>query len=266
MNSTAALPPETEVFYRESMRTLVEAGIPFMVGGAYAFGVFTGISRHTKDLDIFLRPADVERALDRFRADGFEAELTFPHWLAKVYCGDDCLDLIFRAGNGLCEVDDSWFDRAREEDVLGERAFLTPPEEMLWMKAYIMERERFDGADVAHLIHSCAERLDWAHLVRRFGNHWRVLLSHLVLFGFIYPSERNRVPSSLMSDLLQRTQEELSSTSNDRVCRGTLISRAQYLPDVHERGYRDGRLTSGSHMTPADIENWTAAIDGKDRP
>ena len=69
-----------------------------------------------------------------------------------------------------------------------------------------------------------------------------------------------------MSDLLQRTQEELSATSSDRVCRGTLISRAQYLPDVHERGYRDGRLTFGSHMTQADIESWTAAIEDKDRP
>jgi hypothetical protein len=51
-SSATALPPETEVFYRKSMRTLAEAGIPFMVGGAYAFGVFTGISRHTKDLDV----------------------------------------------------------------------------------------------------------------------------------------------------------------------------------------------------------------------
>ena len=260
------LPPETAVFYRESMRTLVEGNIPFMVGGAYAFGVFTGIARHTKDLDVFLRPADVERALDGFRVEGYEPELTFPHWLAKVYCGEDCLDLIFRAGNGLCEVDDSWFERAREEEVLGERAFLTPPEEMIWMKAYIMERERFDGADVAHLIHSCAEHLDWAHLLRRFGSHWRVLLSHLVLFGFIYPSERNRIPSSLMSDLLQRAQEEVGRPAGERVCRGTLISRAQYLPDVQENGYTDGRLGSASHMTAADIASWTDAIDEKDRP
>ena len=268
MSKTEAttLPPETAAFYRSSMRTLEEAKIPFMVGGAYAFGVFTGISRHTKDLDLFLRPADVERALETFRVEGFEAELTFPHWLAKVDCGEDCLDLIFRAGNGLCEVDDSWFERAREQDVLGERAHLTPPEEMIWMKAYIMERERFDGADVAHLIHSCAERLDWAHLLRRFGSHWRVLLSHLVLFGFIYPSERNRVPESLMSDLLQRAQEELSASPGERVCRGTLISRAQYLPDVTDGGYRDGRLTSASHMTAADIASWTAAIEDKDRP
>ena len=260
------LPEETERFYRESIRTLQEAQVPFLVGGAYAFAVYTGIARHTKDLDIFLRPTDIERALDCFRREGFEAERTFPHWLAKAYCGEDCIDLIYRAGNGLCEVDDSWFERARHQEVLGETAALCAPEDILSMKAYIMERERFDGADVAHLIRSCAERLDWAHLLRSFGNDWRVLLSHLVLFGFIYPSERNRIPSSVMSDLLQRAQEEISSNSSDRVCRGTLLSRAQYLPDIQQGAYRDGRLTSRSHMTAEDIDNWTAAIDPHDRP
>ncbi|MBA2744498.1 MAG: hypothetical protein H0U43_09390, partial [Chthoniobacterales bacterium] len=88
-----------------------------------------------------------------FREDGFEAELTFPHWLAKAKCGDDCIDLIFRAGNGVCEVDDTWFERARREEVLGLSAALCAPEEIIWIKAYIMERERFDGADVAHLLH-----------------------------------------------------------------------------------------------------------------
>ncbi len=151
-------------------------------------------------------------------------------------------------------------ERARLEEVLGLSCALCAPEEIIWMKAYIMERERFDGADVAHLIQSCAERLDWLHLVRRFESYWRVLLAHLVLFGFVYPSERNRIPSSVMSDLLQRAQEELSSTPDDRVCRGTLLSRAQYLSDVQERGYRDARLHARSHINAADIAHWTAAI------
>jgi hypothetical protein len=143
---------------------------------------------------------------------------------------------------------------------------VTAPEETIWLKCYIMERERFDGADVAHLIHSCAERLDWSLLVRRFNSDWRVLLSHLVLFGFIYPSERNRIPASIMSDLLQRTQEELNSAPSERICRGTLLSRAQYLPDVQQRGYRDARLEPRSHMTPEDVAHWTAAIDDAVRP
>ena len=265
MTDPTALPPQTEEFYRHTIARLREADIPFMVGGAYAFSVYTGITRHTKDLDFFLRPADVERALDRFRGDRFTAEVTFPHWLAKVKCGEDCLDLIFRAGNGLCEVDDSWFERARENEVVGCRALLTAPEEMLWMKAYIMERERFDGADVAHIIQSCAEKLDWQHLVRRFDQHWRILLSHLVLFGFIYPAERNRIPTSVMSELLQWAQEETAAhPPSDRVCRGTLLSRGQYLADVQERGYHDGRLSPGSHMTRDDIAAWTAAIESSD--
>jgi hypothetical protein len=258
---TAELDAPTADFYRNSILSLQEAGIPFLVGGAYAFSVYTGISRHTKDFDIFLRPADVERALGNFRSDGFSVERTFPHWLAKAKCGDDFIDLIYRAGNGVCEVDDVWFERARDEQVFGVPVAVTAPEEMIWMKAYIMERERYDGADVAHLIHGCAEHIDWGHLVRRFNSHWRVLLAHLLLFGFIYPSQRDRIPNSVMSDLLQRTQEELSVTSSDRLCRGTLLSRAQYLFDLEEHGYRDARLEPHSHMSAADVARWTAAIE-----
>lgn len=251
----------TREFYQNSIRSLQEAKIPFLVGGAYAFSVYTGISRHTKDFDIFLRPRDIDRAIEHFRSDGFEAERTFPHWLAKAKCGSDCIDLIYRAGNGMCEVDDAWFERARHEEVFGIPVELCAPEEMIWMKAYIMERERFDGADVAHLILGCAEHMDWAYLLRRFGNDWRVLLAHLILFGFSYPSERHRIPKSVIGDLLQRTQEELNVTVSDRVCRGTLLSRAQYLSDVQENGYRDARLDAQSHMTAADIASWTAAIE-----
>jgi hypothetical protein len=265
--ATQPKPTSSEEFYRDTMRILQEAEVPYLVGGAYALGAYTGISRDTKDLDFFLRPSDVERALEAFRSQGYHAEMTFPHWLAKVKYSGDCLDLIFRSGNGICEVDDSWFKRARDEEVLGQPVKVTAPEETIWLKCYIMERERFDGADVAHLIHASAERLDWPHLVRRFNSCWRVLLSHLVLFGFIYPSERNRIPASVMSDLLQRAQEEIGiKAPSERVCRGTLLSRAQYLPDVLERGYRDARLEPRSHMTATDIESWTAAIDDSIRP
>ena len=53
-----------------------------------------------------------------------------------------------------------------------------------------MERERYDGADIAHLLRARADQLAWRRLLRRFGPHWRVLLGHLVLFGFVYPGER----------------------------------------------------------------------------
>src|SRR4051812_47394458 len=140
------IPAEAAEFYRAGIRLLKEAGIPFLVGGARAFCCHTGINRHTKDFDILLRPADIDRALDVARAAGFPAELTFPHWLGKIRQGDEFIDLIFRAGNGLLPVDDSWLARGREHTILGVRVAVCPPEEMILPKAFVAERERYDGA------------------------------------------------------------------------------------------------------------------------
>ena len=43
-------------------------------------------------------------------------------------------------------------------ELLGVPVKHCAPEEMIWMKAYIMERERFDGADIAHILRCCAAR------------------------------------------------------------------------------------------------------------
>ena len=126
------------------------------------------------------------------------------------------------------------------------------------MKAYIMERERYDGADLAHLLLNCAERIDWPHLIQRFGPDWRVLLSHLVLFGFIYPSERTRIPSAVLDELIDKIRAEERSAASERVCQGTLLSRGQYLHDVREEGFRDARLDERCRMTKAEMEEWTA--------
>ena len=98
--------------------------------------------------------------------------------------------------------------------------------------------------------------------MRRFGAHWRILLSHLVLFGFIYPGERSLVPSSLIKELMNRVQAELDVPTRDsKVCQGTLLSRAQYLVDIDEWGYEDARLTPRGSMTAEQVSAWTSGID-----
>ncbi len=100
---------------------------------------------------------------------GYRSELYFSHWLGKAFHGTDFVDIIFSSGNGACPVDDKWFARAVVGKVLGRDVRLIPVEEMIWQKAYIMERERFDGADVNHLLRACGAKLDWDHLIKRFG-------------------------------------------------------------------------------------------------
>jgi hypothetical protein len=139
---------------------------------------------------------------------------------------------------------------------------IAPVEELLWQKAYVMERERYDGADVAHILRTCAESLDWERVIQRFDPHWQLLLSYLVLFGFIYPSERHRIPARVMTELHNRLQQEMNSPpSEDRVCRGTLTSRAQYLLDIGRYGYEDARLVPRGNMSPEDAVYWTWAIE-----
>jgi hypothetical protein len=138
--------------------------------------------------------------------------------------------------------------------VLGRTVRLCPAEEILWSKAFVQERERYDGADVLHLLRARAEHLDWDRLVRRFAENWRVLLSYLVLFGFVYPGERERIPAPVIDGLLHRLGETDTPADGDRLCRGTLLSRLQYLTDVRRFGYRDARP-----IDPADLASWTAA-------
>jgi hypothetical protein len=249
-------------FYGAALDLLRRADLPFLVGGAYAFACYTGIARDTKDLDLFVRPADATRVLDVFADAGYRTERPFPHWLGKVHAGDEVVDIIHSSGNGIAEVDDAWFGHAIPGEVLGRPVHLSPAEEMIWSKSFIMERERFDGADVAHVLRARGPCLDWRRLVRRFGPHWRVLLGHLVLFGFVYPGERDRIPAYVLHELLCRLAKETGGPAPaTRVCAGTLLSRAQYLVDVEQWGYRDVRRAHGT-MSDEDIASWTAAIDG----
>jgi hypothetical protein len=255
----AVLSQQSIRFYRHALAILRGADVPHLVGGAYAYARYTGIERHTKDFDVFIRRDDFSRAEWAFKKAGYRTELTFPHWLGKAWKGEDFVDLIYSAGNGVAEVDELWFEHAVEEQVFGVDVQLIPAEEMIWSKGLIMERERFDGADVAHVIRSVGDRLDWQRLLERFGKHWRALYAHVVLFGFVYPGDREKVPSWVIEELTGRMRAE-TANADGKVCNGTILSRQQYLKDINEWGYEDARLVDGV-MSEEDIERWTAGIE-----
>jgi hypothetical protein len=255
------LEPEAREFYCQTLSVLEKANLDVLIGGAYAFARYTGIERHTKDLDVFVKASAFEPTLAALRQAGYHSDVPFPHWLGKAHCGEYFVDVIYSSGNGIARVDDEWFEHASIDRVFDLPVRLCPPEEMMWSKALIQERERFDGGDVAHLLLARADTLDWQRLLRRFGPNWRVLMSHLVLFGFIYPSDRHRIPAWVMQDLMRRLETSLSApVVQDRVCHGTLLSRQQYLVDVERWGYRDARALPDNPMTDGEIENWTAGI------
>ncbi len=247
--------------YYDAVKTIDKTKIPFLIGGNYAFSHYTGIVRQTKDFDIFVRPQDCQNVLQALSDAGYETEITFPHWLGKAFHGDYFIDIIFGSGNGITFVDDEWFENASLGEFMDIPIKMCPPEELIWMKSFVMERECYHGADVIHLLHACTRELDWSRLLSHFGLHWRILLSYLVLFGFVYPCERSQLPTAIMNELLSRMQAELTSfPSFERICQGTLLSREQYLVDIECWHYQDARLQPEGLMSIEDVSRWTNVI------
>lgn len=255
------LDAETRDFYLRALDVLDEAGVSYCVAGAYALAAHAGIVRHTKDLDVFLRRDELPVAVAALEHAGCRVEETHPHWLVKAFAPppvDAFIDLIFRAASGIWEVDDEWVSHTRPGVVIGRTTPLIAPEELIWSKAMVMERNRFDGADIAHVLHASGNSINWERLIRRAAGHEGILLGHLAFYRYIYPCEADRVPIEVMEELL-RSMRDQAAPAGKRVCRGTLLSWEQYLPDIKERGLTDGRLTPWGKLTPAEIATWTAA-------
>jgi hypothetical protein len=231
---------DVEAFFATALAALRRRDVPFMVGGAYAMREYAGIVRDTKDLDVFCSPKDTRRILNVLDALGCRTEMTHPTWLAKAVSGGAVLDVIFSSGNGRCRVDEIWHRHAREATMLGVPVKVIPPEEMIWSKAYVQDRFRFDGADVAHLILRQGSSLDWRRLLDRMGPDWEVLFAHLITFHFVYPDERAAVPAWVMRELGGRLQgQPAEHAAPAPVCRGRMLTPHDYEIDVTEWGYQD---------------------------
>src|SRR5207247_9636759 len=96
-------------FYRQVMQDLNKGQIPFLVGGAQILERYTGISRDVKDVDLYLRPRQVQSALEVLSIAGDRTEICYPHWLAKAYERALFVDVTCGWGNGIVAINDARF-------------------------------------------------------------------------------------------------------------------------------------------------------------
>jgi hypothetical protein len=227
-------------FYKTALQLLEECGARYLLGGAFAIFHHTSIYRDTKDLDVFCPISEYPKILKYFASKGYRTELTDIRWLAKVFNGEYYLDIIFDTVNNICRVDDEWFEHADQADFLGFNIKILSPEDLVWCKIYVQNRERFDGADINHLLLKRGKDLDWKRLAAKMDRHWHLLLSQLISFQFVYPSEfRDIIPKWLFDDLLSRAAEQYELPAPlEKVCRGPVIDQSQYEIDVREWGYK----------------------------
>jgi hypothetical protein len=231
---------EAHAFYREALELLEESGASFMLGGAFAMFHYTGIYRDTKDLDVFCKSTEYPKILKFFGSKGYRTELTDARWLAKVFKGEYFIDIIFDTVNNICRVDDTWYENSTPAEFVGKQVKMIPAEELIWCKLYVQNRERFDGADVNHIMLKWGKKLDWNRLLFRMDQHWHILLSQILMFQFVYPSDYQQiVPRWLFDELMSRAHEQYDIPSSvEKVCRGPVIDQTQYATDIKEWDYK----------------------------
>lgn len=231
---------KAQLFYQEALQLLNECGVNYMLGGGFAMFHYTRIYRDTKDLDVFCRSSDYPKILKFFADKGFKTELHDVRWIAKIHKDEQYIDVIYDTVNNICTVDDSWFEHAQAGEFAGLPVKFISAEELVWCKCYVQNRERYDGADINHILLKYGKQMDWGRLLSRIDRHWHLLLSHILMFQFVYPSDYHEiVPRWLFDELIARAQEQYDlPPSMEKVCRGPIVDNTQYSVDVKEWEYK----------------------------
>ncbi|HTM38108.1 MAG TPA: nucleotidyltransferase [Terriglobales bacterium] len=233
------LPPEASTLYREVLEAMNQHELPYAVAGAFALQKYTGISRITKDLDLFMKASDIPAALEYLKQLGFRCETPDPVWLSKAHRGDYFVDLISGMSNAVIVVDDSWMKRTLPAMIAGVPSRIISVEDLLGSKLFVVRRERFDGADIAHIIYRTRGQLNWDRVLKLAGEHWEMVLWALVLFRYVYPAQTHYVPLPLWRDLLGRFMHAIEHPNPDASFRGSLVDDNMFSIDMKDWGLPD---------------------------
>lgn len=232
-------PAEQEALFREVLQLMNDKQVPYAVSGAFALHRHTGIWRNTKDLDLFLTAENAKRALEVLKEDGFQTEVVDPVWLSKAWRDGFFVDLITGMSNGIITVEDSWIEGSARAKVTGVQTRVLAAEELIASKMFVLFRERYDGADIAHVIHGTRGQLDWDRLLHLAGDHWELLFYAMVLFKYVYPGKTDFIPKKIWESMLERTRQEIENPDPKAQFRGSLLDERMFAIDVAEWGMND---------------------------
>lgn len=180
--------------YAIALAALRAAGIPHLVGGGLAVQHY-GRRRATKDLDVFIRPADAERALHALAAAGFTVMDTDQAWLKKAVRPDVLIDLIL-VSMGSIKLTDQEIARGVQIELEGVPMRIFKAEDMLLRKIYVIRDEGPDWMDAFSILETMGCRLDWTLLERPE-------LDPRPLAGFLLVADA-RVPGVIPGQVLAR--------------------------------------------------------------
>jgi len=184
--------------YRAVLLNAKARSIPFALAGAFATATHTGVWRDTNDMDLYVLPEHHEEMQRLAEGLGLrDIYDQFPYdrdWTYRATDGQTIVECMWRMKNHRADVDLGWLTGWGEIAIRGIRMFVTPPEEMMWAKLYVLHRLRSDWPDVLTYIYHCGRGLEWQHLFDRLGPDVPLMGGALSVFSWLSPNRAASFP------------------------------------------------------------------------
>src|SRR2546421_7898577 len=143
---------------RKAGAALRDADVPYALGGGLAAWARGGPETE-HDVDLLVKPEDVERASTALAEAGFRTERPLEDWLLKAYDGDVLVDLIFNPASG--PIDDELLARAETLEVLALPMPVAALEDVMVTKLLALTEQEPDFGGCLEIARSLRERIDW---------------------------------------------------------------------------------------------------------
>lgn len=144
---------------------LRDAEIPFVLAGGLACWSRGG-PQTDHDVDFYVRPEDVNVALEAFEQAGMRTEHPPEGWLVKAWDEDDTLiDLIFSPSSG--PITDEVIERAEEREVMAVRMKVATLEDVMVSKLLALQEQEPDFGSVLKIARMLREQMHWDEIRER---------------------------------------------------------------------------------------------------
>ena len=107
------------------------------------------------------------------------------------------VDVIWAMANHRTDVDREWLTRGPLVEFGDTHIRVVPPEELIWSKLYVLQKDRSDWPDIFNILHAAGATLDWNHLLARLGEDRALLNAVLTVFRWLAPHRAAELPARL---------------------------------------------------------------------
>lgn len=199
------IPQEHWRVYKCVLDRVCAANIPFALGGGLALGVYTEKFRRSKDIDLYILPEHREPIIGMMTECGlddyFHVKEYVRDWIYRGHIDDVIVDAIWAMANKRAVVDKRWLTGGPKVQMFGQEFRVIPPEELMWSKLYVLQKDRCDWPDIMNLMYAAGPTLDWPHLLERVAEDVPLVKGVLSVFSWVSPERAALIPASVWETL-----------------------------------------------------------------